>query len=89
MAPLDIFAGTWEELAAYAETFQGRQLRRMVLSRETTPPGSLATDDTLGTIALSLFTAADSLVRALGTPRNDPYTAAVGELIAQQYRAMG
>lgn len=89
MAPLEIFAQAPEQnLRRTPRPCSGVSADVWRCPERRHPPGSLATDETLRTIAISLFTAAESLVRELGKPRDDPYTAAVGASIAQQYRDM-
>ncbi len=89
MTHLEVFEGTWEELAAHAETFKGRKLRLIVLpvAAETTARG---TDELrLREAAARLFAEADCIERAPGTPSSDPYKAAFGEIIAEKHRKMG
>jgi hypothetical protein len=41
VAHLEVFEGTWEELATHAETFKGRKLRLVDrIEREPGPPSS-------------------------------------------------
>jgi hypothetical protein len=89
MAHLEVFEGTWEELAAHAEAFKGRKLRLIVLpvAAETTARG---TDELrLREAAARLFAAVDGIERVPGTPSSDPYKAAFGEIIAEKHRKMG
>ena len=89
MAHPEGFEGTWEDLAAYAETFKGRKLRLIVLpvAAETTARG---TDELrLREAAARLFAEADCIERAPGTPSSDPYKATFGEIIAEKHRKMG
>ena len=89
MAHPEVFEGTWEELAAHAETFKGRKLRLIVLpvAAETTARG---TDELrLREAAARLCAEADDIERAPGTPSSDPYKAAFGEIIAEKHRKMG
>jgi hypothetical protein len=89
MTRLEVFEGTWEELAAHAETFKGRKLRLIVLpvAAETTARG---TDELrLRETAARLFAEADCIARAPGIPSSDPYKATFGEIIAEKHRKMG
>ena len=89
MAHPEVFEGTWEEIAAHAETFKGRKLRLIVLpvAAETTARG---TDELrLREAAAPLFAEADCIERAPGTPSSDPYKATFGEIIAEKHRKMG
>jgi hypothetical protein len=89
MTQPEVFEGTWEELAAYAEAFKGRKLRLIVLpvAAEATARG---TDELrLREAAARLFAEADCIERAPGTPSSDPYKAALGEIIAEKHRKMG
>ena len=89
MAHLEVFEGTWEELAAHAETFQGRKLRLIVLpvAAETTARG---TDELRWREAAArLLAEADGIKRTPGTPSSDPSKAIFGEIIAEKHRKMG
>jgi hypothetical protein len=89
MAHPEVFEGTWEELAAHAETFKGRKLRLIVLpvAAETTARG---TDELrLREVAARLFAEADCIERVPGTPSSDPYKAAFGDILAEKHRKMG
>src|SRR4030095_14180062 len=82
----EVFEGTWEELAAHAEAFKGRKLRLIVLpvAAETTTRGTAGLR--LREAAARLFAEADCIERAPGTPSNDPYKVAFGEIITEKYR---
>ena len=89
MTHLEVFEGTWEELAAHAEAFKGRQLRLIVLpvAAETTARGP--DELQLREAAARLFAEADCMERAPGTPSSDQHKAALGEIIAEKHRKMG
>jgi hypothetical protein len=89
MAHLEVFEGTWEELAAHAETFKGRKLRLIVLPVTTATTDSVSDELRLREAAARLFAEADRLERQPGTPSSDPYKAAFGEIIAEKHRKMG
>lgn len=89
MAHLEVFEGTWEELAAHAETFKGRKLRLIVLPGEAETTESVADERRLREAAAQLFAEADRLGREPGTPSSDPYTVAFGKIIAEKHRKMG
>jgi hypothetical protein len=89
MVHLEVFEGTWEELAAHAETFKGRKLRLIVLPVTTATTDSVSDELRLREAAARLFAEADRLERQPGTPSSDPYKAAFGEIIAEKHRKMG
>ena len=89
MAHLEVFEGTWEELAARAETFKGRQLRLIVLPGAAETTESVTDEQRLREAAAQLFAEADRIERKPGTPSSDPYTATFGEIIAEKHRKMG
>jgi hypothetical protein len=90
MTHLEVFEGTWEELAAHAEAFKGRKLRLIVLPVAAETTAARDTDELrLRAAAARLFAEADSIERAPGTPSSDPYKAAFGEIIAEKHRKMG
>jgi hypothetical protein len=89
MAHLEVFEGTWEELAAHAETFKGRKLRLIVLPVTTATADGVPDELRLREAAARLFAEADHLERQPGTPSSDPYKAAFGEIIAEKHRKMG
>ena len=89
MAHLEVFEGTWEELAAHAETFKGRKLRLIVLPVTAATTESVTNEPGLREAAARLFAEADRIEREPGTPSSDPYTAAFGEIIAEKHRKMG
>ena len=89
MAHLEVFEGTWEELAVHAETFKGRQLRLIVLPGAADTTDSVPDEGRLREAAARLFAEADCIKREPGTPSSDPYTAAFGEIIAEKHRKMG
>ena len=89
MAHLEVFEGTWEELAARAETFKGRKLRLIVLPGTAETTESVTDERRLHEAAARLFAEADRIEREPGTPSSDPYTAAFGEIIAEKHRKMG
>ena len=89
MAHLEVFEGTWEELATYAETFKGRKLRLIVLPVAAETTASITDELQLREAAARLFAEADGIERAPGTPSSDPYKATFGEIIAEKHRQMG
>jgi hypothetical protein len=89
MAQLEVFEGTWEELAAYAEALKGRKLRLIVLPSEAEAADTCADEGALRERAGQLFVEADNLVRISGTPSRDPHAAAFGQILAEKYRKMG
>lgn len=54
---------------------------------ETT--NSVTNEPRLRETAARLFAEADCIERGPGTPSNDPYKAAFGEIIAEKHRKMG
>ena len=89
MTHLEVFEGTWEELAAHAETFKGRKLRLIVLPVAAEPTTRDTDELRLREAAARLFAEADCIERTPGTPSSDPYKAAFGEIIAEKHRKMG
>ena len=90
MTHLEVFEGTWEELAAHAETFKGRKLRLIVLPVTAETTAASSTDELrLHEAAARLFAEADCIERAPGTPSSAPYKAIFGEIIAEKHRKMG
>ena len=89
MAHLEVFEGTWEELATYAEVFKGRRLRLIVLPVVTETIDRGTNEPRLCETAIRLFAEADCIERAPGTPSSDPYKAIFGEIIAEKHRKMG
>ena len=89
MAHLEVFEGTWEELAVHAETFKGRKLRLIVLPVAAETTDSVTDELRLREAAARLFAEADRIEREPGTPSSDPYKAAFGEIIAEKHRNMG
>jgi hypothetical protein len=90
MTHLEVFEGTWQELAAHAEAFKGRKLRLIVLPVATATTAASDTDELrLREAAARLFAEADSIERAPGTSSSDPYKAAFGEIITEKHRKMG
>ena len=89
MAHLEVFEGTWEELAARAETFKGRQLRLIVLPEAAAPTERVTDERQLREAAARLFAEADRIEREPGTLSSNPYQAAFGEIIAEKHRKMG
>jgi hypothetical protein len=84
MAHLEVFEGTWEELAVHAETFKGRKLRLIVLPGAADTTDSVPDERRLREAATRLFAEADCIEREPGTPSSDPYKAAFGEIIAEK-----
>jgi len=89
MAHLEVFEGTWEELATHAEALKGRKLRLIVLPVEAETTDSITDEPRLREAAARLFAEADSLEREPGKPLSDPYKAVFGEIIAEKHRQMG
>ncbi len=89
MAQLEVFEGTWEELAAHAEALKGRKLRLIVLPSEAETTGTLPDETGLRARAERLFGEADALLRASGKLGSDPQAAAFSQIIAEKYRKMG
>ena len=89
MAHLEVFEGTWEELAAYAEVFKGRKLRLIVLPVVTETTDRDTDESWLRETAIQLFAEADCIEREPGRSSNDPYKATFGEIIAEKHRKMG
>lgn len=89
MAHLEVFEGTWEELAAHAETFKGRKLRLIVLPVVAETTENVTDETRLCETAARLFAEADRLEREPGPASSDPSKAAFGEIIAEKYRKMG
>jgi len=89
MAQLEVFEGTWEELAAHAEALKGHKLRLIVLPSEAETTDTLADETALRARAGWLFGEADNLARVSGKPSCDPHAAAFGQIIAEKYRKMG
>jgi hypothetical protein len=89
MAHLEVFEGTWEELAAHAETFKGRRLRLIVLPVAVETTVSVTDELQLREAAARLFAEADCIECEPGTPSSDPYKATFGEIIAGKHRKMG
>ena len=89
MAHLEVFEGTWEELATYAETFKGRKLRLIVLPVAAETTARITDELQLREAAARLFAEADCIEREPGTPSSDPYKTAFGEIVAEKYRKMG
>jgi hypothetical protein len=50
---------------------------------------SVTNEPRLRETAARLFAEADGIEREPGTPNNDPYKAALGEIIAEKYRKIG
>ena len=88
MAQLEVFEGTWEELAAHAEALKGRKLRLIVLPSEAETTGTLTDEIALHERARRLFGEADNLARSPGKPSRDPHAAVFGQIIAEKYRKM-
>ena len=89
MAHLEVFEGTWEELATYAETFKGCKLRLIVLPVAAETTASITDELQLREAAARLFAEEDCIEREPGTPSSDPYKTAFGEIVAEKYRKMG
>jgi hypothetical protein len=89
MAHPEVFEGTWEELAAHAETFKGRKLRLIVLPVAAAITVSVTDELQLHEAAARLFAEADRIQYEPGTPSSDPYKTAFGEIIAEKHRKMG
>ena len=89
MAHLEVFEGTWEELAIHAETFKGRKLRLIVLPVAAETREDVTDELRLHASAARLFAEADRIEREPGTPSSEPYKAAFGEIIAEKHRKMG
>jgi hypothetical protein len=89
MAHLEVFEGTWEELATHAETFKGRQIRLIVLPVAAETTASITDELQLREAAARLFAEADRIEREPGIPSRDPYKAAFDEIIAEKHRKMG
>jgi hypothetical protein len=89
MAQLEVFEGTWEELAVHAAAFQGRTLRLIVLPSSTEAADTLLDEAALRERAVWLFGEADNIERASGKPSNAPHAAVFGQMIAEKYRKMG
>ena len=90
MTHLEVFEGTWEELATHAEAFKGRKLRLIVLPVAAETTAANDTDELrLREAAARLFAEADGIERVPGMPSSDPYKAAFGEIIAEKHRKMG
>jgi hypothetical protein len=89
MAHLEVFEGTWEELAARADTFKGRQLRLIVLPVAPETTESTPDELRLREAAARLLAEADHIEREPGPPRSDPSKAAFGEIVAEKHRKMG
>jgi hypothetical protein len=90
MTHLEVFEGTWEELAAHAETFKGRKLRLIVLPVAAETTAASGTDELrLREAAARLFAEADCIERMPGTPSSDPYKATFGDIIAEKHRKIG
>jgi hypothetical protein len=89
MAHLEVFEGTWEELATHAETFKGRKLRLIVLPVVAETSERVTDELRLREAAARLFAEADRIEREPGPPSSDPYQAAFGEIIAEKHRKMG
>jgi len=89
MAHPEVFEGTWEELAAHAETFKGRKLRLIVLPVAAETSVSVTDELQLREAAARLFAEANHIERKPGTPRSDPYKATFSEIIAEKHRKMG
>ena len=89
MAHLEVFEGTWEELAVHAETFKGRKLRLIVLPVAAETIENVTDETRMREAAIRLFAEADRLEREPGTASSDPYKAAFGEIVAEKHRKMG
>ena len=89
MAHLEVFEGTWEELATHAETFKGRRLRLIVLPVAAATTDNVADELRLREAAARLFAEGDGIEREPGTPSSDPYKAAFDEIIAEKHQKMG
>ena len=89
MAHLEVFEGTWEELAVHAEIFQGRKLILIVLPAAAEATESVIDERRLREAAAQLFAEADCIEREPGPPSSDPYTAAFGEMMVEKHRKMG
>jgi hypothetical protein len=88
MAELEVLEGTWEELAAHAETLKGRKLRLIILPKEEETL-SVPLPQQLHERATRLLTTTDSLQREPGKPSDDPYKRAFGEIVAEKYKKIG
>jgi hypothetical protein len=89
MAHLEVFEGTWEELAAHAETFKGRQLRLIVLPVAAETTDSVTDELRWREAAVRLLAEADRIEREPGPASSDPYKAAFSEIVAKKHRKMG
>jgi len=90
MTHLEVFEGTWEELATHAEAFKGRKLRLIVLPVATATTAASDTDELrLHEAEARLLAEADSIEREPGTLSSDPYKAVFSEIIAEKHRKMG
>jgi len=89
MVYLEVTEGTWEELAAYAEVLKGRRLRLIVLPVAAETTDSVTNEPRLRETAARFFAEAGCIEREPGTPRSDPYKAAIGEIIAEKHRKTG
>ncbi|ETW95587.1 hypothetical protein [Candidatus Entotheonella palauensis] len=89
MTHAEVFEGTWEELAAQAETFKGRKLRLIVLPEGTENAGAMPGEVRLRETARRLFAEADNVERNPGPAHHKPYKTDVGKIITEKYRKMG
>ncbi len=89
MAGVEVFEGTWEELAAHAEAFKGRKLRLIVLPEGADTASAMPDEMRLRETALQLFAEADNAERIPRATHHELHKTVFGEIITEKYQQMG